>query len=71
MNYFSFYLSRTLAFVVIGVLMMGIQSGGAYLQQRRQIGAYERLGGAVCDGGNFQIDWWLWPPQARLSGRSG
>ena len=68
MNYFSYYLSRILAFAAIGILMMGVQTAGVWIQQRRDAASYERLGSAVSDGGKFDMHWWLWPPQAHLSG---
>jgi hypothetical protein len=69
MNYLNYYLSRVLAFVAIGILMIGVQSAGVLLQQRKERIFYQQLGMAVCDERQFQMEWWIWPPQLRLSGR--
>jgi hypothetical protein len=69
MNFFAFFLSRAAALILVGLVILGIQSFAVGLRQRHQIVLYQKLGQAVADPGTADAFVWLWPPQATLAGK--
>jgi len=69
LNFGVYLFARALAVVAVAFLLIGIQSAGAGLRERRDRPSYRRLGLAISDPGTSHVSWWWWPPQLQLSGR--